>query len=99
MNIYSKVRVLPQQQHDNLLPGKIAGVGFESGTKTSIHSAYLGSRMIVACVPTRGSGDMFPPQENFYSRSSQIASDAIWDKLSNQHFDEAYLCPVTCKIN
>ena len=26
-----------------------------------------------------------PPWENFEFRSSQIASDAIWDKLSKQH--------------
>ena len=26
----------------------------------------------------------------------QIASDTIWDKLSKQHFDDTYLCPVTC---
>ena len=65
-----------------------------------------GSRMIVACesIHTRkrayllgGSGGMLP-QENFEFRSSQIASDAIWDKLSKQHFDDTYLCPATCKI-
>ena len=65
-----------------------------------------GSRVIVACESTLthakcvcllgGSGGM-PPQENFEFRSSQIASDAIWDKLS-KHFDDTYLCPVTCKI-
>ena len=36
------------------------------------------------------------PQENFEFRFSQIVSDAIWDKLSKQHFDDTYLCPVTC---
>ena len=49
-----------------------------------------GSRMIVACestlthvsvyVPTTGSGSMLP-QEDFEFRSSQIASDTIWDKI------------------
>ena len=46
--------------------------------------------MIVACestlthvlvyVPTTGSGSMLP-QEDFEFRSSQIASDTIWDKI------------------
>ena len=40
-----------------------------------------------------------PPQENFEFRSSQIASDAIWDKLSKEHFEDTYLCPVTCKTS
>ena len=31
---------------------------------------------------------------NLYT--SQIASDAIWDKIS-EHFDDTYLCSVTCK--
>ena len=62
--------------------------------------------MIVVCESIRtrkrayllgGSGGMLP-QENFEFRSSQIASDAIWDKLSKQHFDDTYLCPATCKI-
>ena len=54
--------------------------------------------MIVACESMRvcGSGGM-PLQENFEFRSSQIASDAIWDKLSKQYFADAYLRPVTCK--
>ena len=34
------------------------------------------------CVPTRGVwGHAPPPQENFEFRSSQIASDEIWDKI------------------
>ena len=67
-----------------------------------------GSRMIVGCesmlthasvcMTTGGSGGM-PPQEIFEVRSSQIASDAIWDKLSEQHFDDTYFCLVTCKKN
>ena len=36
-----------------------------------------------------GSGGM-APQENFEFTSSQIASDAIWDKISKQHFDDTY---------
>ena len=47
-----------------------------------------GSRMIVACKKRGcllgGSGGMPPSQENFEFRSSQIASDAIWDKHSKQ---------------
>ena len=39
------------------------------------------------------------PQENFEFRSSQIASDTIWDKLSKQHFDDTYIYPVRCKID
>ena len=37
----------------------------------------------------RGSGGIFhhPSGENFEFRSSQIASDAIWDKLSKQHIE------------
>ena len=49
--------------------------------------------MILVCesmlthMPTRGSGGMLPhphpppPKENFEFRSSQIASDEIWDKI------------------
>ena len=59
-----------------------------------------GSRMIVAC-ETRacllgGSGGISPPGK-FEFASSQIASDAISDKISKQHFDDTYLCSVTCK--
>ena len=59
-----------------------------------------GSRVIVVC-ETRacllgGSGGM-PPRENFEFTSSQIASDAIWDKISKQHFDDTYIRSVTCK--
>ena len=58
-----------------------------------------GSRMIVACEMLAyllgGSGDM-PHQEIFEFTSSQIASDAIWDKIS-KHLDDTYLCSVTCK--
>ena len=59
-----------------------------------------GSRMIVACEThaclLRGSGGMPSPQENFEFTSSQIASDTIYDKMSKQHFDDTYLCSVTC---
>ena len=51
-----------------------------------------------ACVPSRGSGSM-PPKENFEFTSSQIASDTIWDKMPKQHFDNTYLCSVTCIAN
>ena len=37
-----------------------------------------------------GSGGM-PPRKMFEFTSSQIASDAIWDKISKQHFDEYIL--------
>ena len=54
-----------------------------------------GSRMIVACEMRAcllgGSGGMPPPQRKFEFTSSQIASDAIWDKISKQHFDDTYL--------
>ena len=53
--------------------------------------------MIVACKMRAcllgGSGGM-PPQENFEFTSSQIASDAIWNKIFKQHFDDTYLCSV-----
>ena len=65
-----------------------------------------GSRMIVACestlmhayacMPTRGVWVHASP-EKFEFRSSQIVSDAIWDKLSKENFDETCLCPV--KLN
>ena len=46
-----------------------------------------GSRMIVACVSMLGgSGGMPPPQENYEFRSSQIASDAVWDKTFRTTF-------------
>ena len=54
------------------------------------------SRMIVAykmhVYLLGGSGGMPPhPQENLEFSSSQIASDAIWDKISKQHFDATYM--------
>ena len=58
-----------------------------------------GSRMIVVC-ETRAfllGGSACPPRKIFEFTSSQIASDAIWDKISKQHFDDTYLCSVTCK--
>ena len=75
----------------------------------SVGGKQDGSRMIVVCesmltcayacvcVVTKGVWGHVP-QENFEFRSSQIASDTIWDKLSKQHFDDTYLhvCPVTC---
>ena len=52
--------------------------------------------MIVACETYAcllgGSGGMLP-QENF---EFIYLSDAIWDKIS-EHFDDTYLCSVTCK--
>ena len=54
-----------------------------------------GSRMIVVCETCACLhwvwGDS---QENFKFTS---ASDAIWDKLSEQNFDDTYVCSVTCK--
>ena len=54
-----------------------------------------GSRMIVVCETHAcllgGSGGMPPPPRkilNLYT--SQIASDAIWDKIS-EHFDDTHL--------
>ena len=32
-----------------------------------------------------------PSPGKFEFRSSQIGSDAIWDKLSKQHFDDTYV--------
>ena len=52
-----------------------------------------GSRMIVACETHAcllGESGGMPPQENFEFTSSQIASDAIWDKIS-KHFDDTYV--------
>ena len=58
----------------------------------------IGSRMIVVCETHAcllgGSGGMFPRKINLYL--PQIASDAVWDKIS-EHFDDTYLCSVTCK--
>ena len=76
-------------------------LGGEGGGK------HDGSRMIVACEKAHScthmracllgvSGGM-PLQEKFEFRSSQIVSDAIWDKLSKESFDETCLCPV--KLN
>ena len=49
-----------------------------------------------ACI-LRGSGGMPPPfLEVLNLCTSQIASDAIWDKIS-KHFDDIYLRSVTCK--
>ena len=54
-----------------------------------------GSRMIVVCETHAcllgGSGDMPPPPSKIFNLyTSQIASDAIWDKIS-EHFDDTYL--------
>ena len=63
-----------------------------------------GSRMIVvwetpACLLQEGeggSGVCPPPRKILNLDTSQIASDAIWDKIS-EHFDDTYLRSVTCK--
>ena len=50
-----------------------------------------GSRMIVVC---EMHGCLLGKVLNLYT--SQIASDAIWNKIS-KHFDDTYLRSVTCK--
>ena len=49
-----------------------------------------------ACACLLGGCGGHAPPGKFWFRSSQIASDAIWDKLAKQHFDDRYLCPVKC---
>ena len=56
-----------------------AGVQHDSVANVKPRCAYLpeiGSNNFINKVS--GSGDMLPPQE---FRSSQIASDAVWDKI------------------
>ena len=46
-----------------------------------------------ASMPTVGSGGI-PPSGKFLTLyTSQITSDAIWDKIY-KHFDDTYLCSV-----
>ena len=55
--------------------------------------------MIVVCETHAcllGGSVGMPPQEILNLYTSQIASDAIWDKIS-EHFDDTYLRSVTCK--
>ena len=42
-----------------------------------------------------GSGGIAPPPTRKILKL-YTSSDAIWDKIC-KHFDDTYLCPVTCK--
>ena len=69
--------------------------GFEMGGKQDSNMAIVMYEMRLCLLG--GSGGMPPlPRKIFEFTSSQIASDAIWGKIS-EHFDDAHLCSVTCK--
>ena len=48
---------------------------------------------------TRGSGGISPPPPPGKFRSSQIASDAIWNKLSKQHILATMITILNFKIS
>ena len=45
----------------------------------------------LVCVQARGVWGHAPPGKKIFFRSSQIASHAIWDKISSYYFDDTYM--------
>ena len=66
---------------------------FEMGEKQDSSMTIVTYEM---CPCLLGGSGAMPPRKIFQFTSSQIVSDTIWDKIS-KHFDDTYLCSVTCK--